>query len=87
MPGKSLEQRMADKETRIRQLEAQKRLLTQQVKTQQRKQRTRELIQIGGIMALLGIDTVEKAKALQSVAERKPEIQTWLQKVAEMANA
>ncbi|MDF2627968.1 MAG: hypothetical protein K0R39_1799 [Symbiobacteriaceae bacterium] len=82
MAGKSLEQRMADTETRIRQLEAQKRLLAQQVKAQSRKERTRQLIQIGGIMARLGIDTVEKAQALQRVAQGQHEVQAWLQKVA-----
>jgi alanine racemase len=84
MPGKSLEQRMADTETRIRQLEAQKRLLAQQVKTQQRKDRTRQLIQIGGIMARLGIDTVEKAQALQRVVQTHTEIQAWFGKVAHL---
>lgn len=86
MPGKSLEQRMADTETRIRQLEAQKRLLAQQVKTQQRKDRTRQLIQIGGIMARLGIDTLEKAQALQRVVEGQPEVKAWLQKVADLVD-
>ena len=85
MAGKSLEQRMADTETRIRQLEAQKRLLAQQVKAQSRKERTRQLIQIGGIMARLGIDTVEKAQALQRVAESQSEVHTWLLKLAELA--
>jgi hypothetical protein len=80
--GKSLEQRVADTETRIRQLEAQKRLLAQQVKVQARKDRTRQLIQIGGVMSRLGIDTVEKAQALQRVAEGRPKVQRWLQKAA-----
>lgn len=82
MSGKSLEQRMADTETRIRQLESQKRLLAQQVKAQSRKERTRQLIQIGGIMARLGIDTVEKAQTLQRVVEDQPMVQVWLHSVA-----
>jgi hypothetical protein len=85
MAGKSLEQRMADTETRIRQLEAQKRLLAQQVKAQARRQRTRQLIQIGGIVARLGIDSVEKAQAIQRVVERHPEVEGWLREVADLA--
>lgn len=84
MSGKSLEQRMTDTETRIKQLEAQKRLLAQQVKIHQRKERTRQLIQIGGVMARLGIDTVEKAQALQRLVERHPEEHGWLHKVADL---
>lgn len=85
MAGKSLEERMSDTETRIRQLEAQKRLLSQQVKAQQRKDRTRQLIQIGGILAKLGINTVPKAQALQRVVEGQPEIHGWLRRVADLA--
>jgi Spy/CpxP family protein refolding chaperone len=54
--GKSLEQRMADTETRIRQLEAQKRLLAQQAKVQARKDRTKQLIQIGSQIKMNMID-------------------------------
>ncbi|MDF2630018.1 MAG: hypothetical protein K0R39_3849 [Symbiobacteriaceae bacterium] len=86
MAGKSLEQRMADTETRIRQLEAQKRLLAQQAKAQARKERTRQRIQIGAILARLGIDTVEKAQALQRVTEEQPEVGVWLREVASLVN-
>jgi hypothetical protein len=85
MAGKSVEQRISDTETRIRQLEAQKRLLAQQLKDQERKERTRRLIQIGGIMARLGIDTLEKAQALQRVVDGTPEVRAWLRKVADLA--
>lgn len=84
MPGKSLEQRLSDTETRIRQLEAHKKQLAQKVKAQERKDRTRQLIQIGGIMVRLGIDTLPKAQALQRVAEGQPEVGAWLRKVAEL---
>lgn len=85
MAGKSLEQRMSDTEIRIRQLEAQKQRLSQQLKQQERKDRTRRLIQIGGIMVKLGVDSVEKAQALQSVAERRPEVREWLLKIVQPA--
>lgn len=85
MAGKSLEERVADTEERIRQLQARKQLLAQQVKQQERKARTRRLIQIGGIMAKLGVDTVEKAQELLREAERRTEVQVWLRKVTERA--
>lgn len=83
MAGKSLEQRIADTEDRIRQLQARKQVLAQQARQQERKDRTRRLIQIGGIMTWLGIDTLEKAQALQREVERRGEVQEWLTKVAQ----
>jgi hypothetical protein len=73
MPGKSLEPRVSDTEARIRQLEAQRQNLAQKLRQQERKDRTRRLIQIGGIMARLGVDTLQKAQALQWVVEHDPQ--------------
>lgn len=81
MPGKSLEQRIADTDERIRQLQARKQTLAQQARQQERRDRTRRLIQVGGIIATLGVDTLEKAQALQREIERRHEVQEWLQKV------
>ncbi|HYG58832.1 MAG TPA: hypothetical protein VD902_12310 [Symbiobacteriaceae bacterium] len=81
MAGKSAEQRLSDVEERIRQLQARKQLLAQQVKTQARKERTRRLIQIGATMAKLGVDSLEKAQELQKEAERRPEVQDFLKQV------
>ncbi|MFZ5824152.1 MAG: conjugal transfer protein TraD [Bacillota bacterium] len=83
MAGKSLEERIADTEERIRQRQARKQGLAQQARQQERKDRTRRLIQIGGIMARLGIDTLEKAQALQREVERRQEVREWLSKVAQ----
>ena len=81
MAGKSVEQRISDAETRIRQLEAQKRLLAQQLQQQARKERTRRLIQIGATMDRLGVDTLAKAQALQAQIEGNPEVKAWLAQV------
>jgi hypothetical protein len=72
---------MAETEERIRQLEARKRTLAQTIKHQERKDRTRRLIQIGGILARLGVDSVEKAQALQQAVERNPRVKAWLAQV------
>jgi predicted chitinase len=68
---------MSDTETRIRQLEAQKRLLAQQLKQQARKERTRRLIQIGAIMDRLGMDTPAKAQAFQDQVQETAELKVW----------
>ncbi|MFZ5826949.1 MAG: conjugal transfer protein TraD [Bacillota bacterium] len=85
LAGKSLTERMNETDERIRQLQARKQTLSQQIKQQERKERTRRLIQIGGIMARLGVDTLEKAQALQKQVERRPEVRDWLRKVTERA--
>ncbi len=81
MSGKPLNQRIADAEEQIRQLQARKQALAQQLRQQERKERTRRLIQIGGIMARLGVDTLEKAQALQREVERRPKVRDWLHQV------
>lgn len=81
MAGKSVEQRLAETQERIRQLEARKQTLAQQVKQQERKERTRRLIQIGGIMARLGIDTVEGAMAFHRAVESNQRVKAWLLQV------
>lgn len=86
MAGKSLSERMSETKERIRQLQARKQTLGQQLKQQERKQRTRRLIQIGGILASLGVDTLEKAQALQKEVQRRKEVEDWLRKVTERAH-
>jgi hypothetical protein len=85
MAGKSVEQRLSDTEERIRRLQARKQTLSQAIRQQERKDRTRRLIQIGGILARLGVDTVEKAQALQLAVEANPQVRTWLREVGATA--
>ena len=66
MAHKTLAERMADLDEQIRQLRAQKQALEAQAKQADRKQRTRTLIQVGGILATLGVTTMEDAQQLQS---------------------
>lgn len=69
MARKSLAERIAELEQKQRQLEAQKAALEAQAKQAARKQRTRTLIQVGGILATLGVTTVEEAGQLQAYAK------------------
>ncbi|HWI61689.1 MAG TPA: hypothetical protein VNT75_07630 [Symbiobacteriaceae bacterium] len=83
MAGKSVEQRLAETDQRIQQLQARKQALAGQLRQQERRDRTRRLIQIGGVRARLGIDTLEKAQAFQRVVEHRPEVREWLAKVVQ----
>ena len=69
MARKSLAERIAELEQKQQQLEAQKAALEAQAKQAARKQRTRTLIQVGGILATLGVTTVEEAQQLQTYAK------------------
>lgn len=85
MAGKSLEQRMTDTEQRIRQLEAQRNNLSQRLKQQERKARTRRLIQVGAIVSHVGMDTPEKAQLFQEAVIHDARVKAWLTKLLESA--
>lgn len=82
MPGKTVEERLLETERKIQQLQAQKANLEKRIKEQQRKERTRRLIQIGGIWAHLGISTVEEHQALQRYFEEHPNMLETLKAIA-----
>lgn len=86
MAGKSLEQRVSEAEVRIRQLQARKETLEQRLRQTARKERTRRLIQIGAVMANLGVDTLVKVQAFQREVERRSEVRRWLTSVLEHAS-
>ena len=69
MAHKTLAERVADLDEQIQQLRAQKQALEAQAKQADRKQRTRTLIQVGGILATLGVTTVEEAQQLQAYSQ------------------
>ncbi len=69
MARKSIAERMADLDHQQQQLQARKEALEAQAKQQARKQRTRTLIQIGGILATCGVTTVEEAQQVQAYAQ------------------
>ncbi|MFZ5826329.1 MAG: hypothetical protein ACOY94_18710 [Bacillota bacterium] len=72
---------MAETEERIRQLEARKQTLGQQLRQQERRERTRRLIQIGAVMSKLGVDSLERAQSLQREVERRQQVREWLHRV------
>lgn len=83
MAGRPAEERLNDINQRIRDLQERKKALQSQVSAQARKARTRELIQIGGIMARLGVDSLEKAQRLQQWLEGNPRRLETIRAVAE----
>jgi hypothetical protein len=68
-------------EKKIDQLEARKQGLEARANEQARKKRTRELIQIGGIMVNLGADSVAKAQRLLEIIKHSPRMQAWIQRI------
>jgi hypothetical protein len=71
MARKSLQERLEALEQKERQLAVRKEALEAQVKQVARKQRTRTLIQVGGVMATLGIETVVEAEQLKRYASQQ----------------
>lgn len=86
MAGKSMQQRVAEADQRIRQLQARKQALEQRLRQQERKARTRRLIQIGAVMSNMGVDTLEKVQALQKQVERRPEVREWIARITGSAD-
>jgi len=69
MARRTLEERLAELTVKEKQLRAQKQALEAQARQVERKQRTRTLIQVGGILATLGVTTVEEAQHLQAYSQ------------------
>ena len=63
---RTLTERIAELDTKAQHLRAQKQALEAQAKQAARKQRTRTLIQVGGLMATLGVTTLEETQQLQA---------------------
>lgn len=78
MARKSVSERLAELEHQQQQLAARKATLEAQVKQAARKQRTRTLIQVGGVMATVGVTTVAEAEQLQRyIAQQKAWWAQW----------
>lgn len=78
MARKSAQERLAELEKKQQQLAARKATLEAEIKQQARKQRTRTLIQVGGIMATVGVTTVAEAERLQHyIAQQKEWWKQW----------
>ncbi|MDQ7850409.1 MAG: relaxasome subunit MobC [Armatimonadota bacterium] len=78
-----IEERIAEIDKRIEQLKARKQQLRARASQEERKQRTRRLIIIGGIMARLGVDTPEKAERLRAWIEAAPSRLATIRAIAE----
>lgn len=81
MTDMNYEERIEEMDQKIKQLESQKQTLIARKKEKKRKERTRCLIQIGGIMAHLGIDTLEKANRFQKAFEENDQFRNYIDKL------
>jgi Pyruvate/2-oxoacid:ferredoxin oxidoreductase gamma subunit len=62
---------------KINQLKSKKLQIEKEAKEEERKKRTRELIQIGAIMNSLGIETIEHAESFKKNLNSSPDILNW----------
>ncbi|WP_146259570.1 hypothetical protein [Paenibacillus dendritiformis] len=83
--ARSVEERLQELQEKKRQLEEKEKLLKAQMKTRERKERTRRLIQIGGIFASIGIDSVEKADKLKKEMEANGNLKMLIDQIAKEA--
>lgn len=83
MARRSPEERLAALNQKLAQLESRKHALETQTKEKERKARTRMLIQMGGIMVKLGMDSLDKVQALQQQVEAHPDWWAILTQTAE----
>lgn len=66
------EERIAELDKKMQQLQAKKQLLAAQVKTKERKERTRKLIQIGALFEkVFDVHTLEEAERLMCELQKK----------------
>ena len=79
MAIKNGEQKIEEISEKIKKLEAQKKQIEAITKNQERKDRTRRLIQIGGILNTIGIDTIEKAELLKIKITNNPKAKEWFE--------
>ena len=84
MARNTTDERIANLQKKIDQLEARKQGLEARAKEQARKKRIRELIQIGGIMVSVGVDSVPKAQRLLETIKHSPRMQAWIQRIVDV---
>ena len=78
MAGKTIEDRIREAEEKVKQAKARLQKLEALHNQRERKQRTRRLIQVGGVMARLGVETVEQAEALRkAVMDGSDKFKEW----------
>ncbi len=78
MVGKTIDDRIREAEEKVKQAKARLQKLEAVNKQKVRRERTRRLIQVGGIMAHLGVNTVEQAEALRKeVVEGSEKFKAW----------
>lgn len=81
MARTSREERMAELDAKMAQLAARKKQLARQAQRAQRNRDQRTWMQIGRIMAGLGVDSVEKMRQLRDLVINEPQWETWLEAI------
>lgn len=77
MATKNDEQKLLDVSEKIKRLESEKKALITKVKTKERKERTRRLIQIGAIMDSMSMNNTELAEKFKNTVQNNTELKQW----------
>ncbi len=78
---KKPDEKLKDLDERIKQLQAQKQQFLNKVKEEERKKRTRRLIQIGSTMDTIGMKNLKQANAFKDRLVNKPEFLEWFNSI------
>lgn len=73
--GNEPKDKLSEIDKKIKMLEEQRKQLVQRTKEEERRKRTKRLIEIGATMDSAGIDTLEKANATKDFIKNSPELQ------------
>ena len=76
--AKNKKEQLITLDQKIAELKAKKQHIEKQAKEEERKKRTRELIQIGAIINSIGIETIKQAEALKNNLNKSPDMLTWV---------
>lgn len=74
-------EKLKELDERIKQLQAQKQQFLNRVKEEERKKRTRNLIQIGGIMDTIGMKSIKQANAFKDRLSSNPQFLSWFNSI------
>lgn len=78
---RSNEERLAALDAKVAQLTARRDQLARQTQRAQRNREQRAWMQIGRIMAGLGVDSVEKMRQFRDLVINEPQWETWLEAI------
>lgn len=81
MATKKPDEKIKELDEKIKQLQSQKQQFLNRYKEDERKKRTRNLIQIGGIMDNVGMKNLKQANAFKERLQSNPDFLNWFNSI------